>query len=68
MMRYFTKSILLLSLLMGGNVASLWATEKQFSSPDGKLSVVISDAGGKPAYWVNFGDVAFQIEDRKSVV
>ena len=59
MMRYFTKSILLLSLLMGGNVASLWATEKQFSSPDGKLSVVISDEGGKPAYWVNFGDVAF---------
>jgi hypothetical protein len=58
-MRYFTKSILLLSLLMGGNVASLWATEKQFSSPDGKLSVVISDEGGKPAYWVNFGDVAF---------
>lgn len=59
MMRYFTKSILLLSLLMGGNVASLWATEKQFSSPDGKLSVVISDEGGKPAYWVDFGDVAF---------
>ena len=35
------------------------AEEKTLQSPDGRMSVTISDAGGKPVYSVKRGDVTF---------
>ena len=35
------------------------AEEKTLTSPDGRMSVTISDAGGKPVYSVKRGDVTF---------
>ena len=39
--------------------ASLWATEKQITSPDGKMTVTVSDEGGKPVYQITRSDVLF---------
>ena len=38
---------------------SLWATEKQVASPDGKMTVTVSDEGGKPVYQITRSDVVF---------
>jgi hypothetical protein len=37
--------------------ASLSATEKEFTSPDGKVKVVVSDESGKPSYKVDYENV-----------
>ena len=35
------------------------ATEKRFDSPDGKMTVIVNDEGGKPTYQVVRGGVTF---------
>ena len=35
------------------------AEEKQLVSPDGRMTVTVSDEGGKPVYSVKRGDVTF---------
>ena len=37
--------------------ASLYAAEKDFTSPDGKVKVVVSDENGKPSYKVEYDNV-----------
>ncbi len=37
--------------------ASLYAAEKDFTSPDGKVKVVVSDENGKPSYKVEYENV-----------
>ena len=39
--------------------ATIGATEKQFTSPDGQLAVTVSDEGGKPTYQVTLGGMTF---------
>ena len=39
--------------------SSAVAEEKTLQSPDGRMSVTISDEGGKPVYQVRRGDVTF---------
>lgn len=45
--------------------AALWgclavnATDKQFTSPDGRLQVTVSDDAGKPAYQITYDGVTF---------
>ena len=39
-----------------------WATEKNLNGPDGRLSVTVTDEGGKPAYSVTYGGVPFLME------
>ena len=38
---------------------SLWAAEKQIASPDGKMTVTVSDEGGKPVYMITRSSVVF---------
>jgi hypothetical protein len=38
---------------------SLWATEKQIASPDGKMTVTVSEEGGKPMYQITRSGVVF---------
>ena len=47
-----TKKKLFAALLLSWTVMA-GATEKQFQSPDGKMTVTINDEGGQPAYTVN---------------
>ena len=39
--------------------SSAWATEKSFTSPDGKLTVVVEDQNGIATYRVNLGTTVF---------
>ena len=39
--------------------SSAWATEKSFSSPDGKITVVVEDLNGIATYRVNLGAAEF---------
>ena len=39
--------------------SSAWATEKSFTSPDGKLTVVVEDQNGIATYRVNLGATVF---------
>ncbi len=39
--------------------SSAWATEKSFTSPDGKLTVVVDDSNGAATYRVNLGATEF---------
>ncbi len=39
--------------------SSAWAAEKSFTSPDGKLTVVVDDANGAATYRVNLGTTEF---------
>ena len=39
--------------------SSAWATEKSFSSPDGKITVVVEDLNGIATYRVNLGATEF---------
>jgi hypothetical protein len=56
MKKNFSRFLLLAALTMNGS-SSLWATEKQLSSPDGNLSVLVSDKDGKPVYLVSRNNV-----------
>ena len=38
---------------------SFWAAEKQIASPDGKMTVTVSDEGGKPVYMITRSSVVF---------
>lgn len=51
------KIFLLIAICWVGNWAN--ATEKQLISPDGKLSVTVSDANGQPSYSVHYNGVSF---------
>ena len=52
------KKILMSAVLFLAATAS-FAMEKQLSSPDGRLSVVVSDDGGAPTYQVTLDGIAF---------
>ena len=56
-MKHYSKAILMALAMVVANSAT--AEEKQLQSPDGRMSVTISDAGGKPVYSVKRGDVTF---------
>lgn len=53
------KKILCAVLAVASMWSSAWATEKSFSSPDGKLTVVVNDQGGAPTYRVTLGETEF---------
>ena len=53
------KRIILCVLAMTSIWSSAWATEKSFSSPDGKLAVVVDDQNGAATYRVTLGEVEF---------
>ncbi len=42
-----------LALLLAQGLTAVEAAEQRFSSPDGKISVTVSDAGGRPTYQVS---------------
>ena len=46
-------------LLFVSGLSSAHAAEKVFNSPDGKISVVVNDEGGKPQYHVTLGNATF---------
>ncbi len=48
-----TVAVLMLTALTVG------ATEKRFDSPDGKMTVIVNDEGGKPTYQIVRGGVTF---------
>lgn len=50
---------LLLSAAMLLGTLSVQATERQFKSPDGKITVTVNDDNGKPSYSVTCGGEAF---------
>ena len=52
------KKQLFLIVALGGCL-TLYATDRKFSSPDGRLQVVVSDEGGSPSYQVNYDGVTF---------
>ena len=53
------KKIILGMLALASVWSSAWATEKSFTSPDGKLTVVVEDQNGVPTYRVNVGTTEF---------
>ena len=56
-MKHYRKAILMALAMVVAN--SAMAEEKTLQSPDGRMSVTISDAGGMPVYSVKRGDVTF---------
>ena len=56
-MKHYRKAILMALAMVVASGAM--AEEKTLTSPDGRMSVTISDAGGKPVYSVKRGDVTF---------
>ena len=56
-MKHYRKAILMALAMVVASGAM--AEEKTLQSPDGRMSVTISDAGGKPVYSVKRGDVTF---------
>ena len=53
------KKIILGVLALASVWSSAWATEKSFTSPDGKLTVVVEDLNGIATYRVNLGATEF---------
>ena len=53
------KKIILGMLALASVWSSAWATEKSFSSPDGKITVVVEDLNGIATYRVNLGATEF---------
>ena len=53
------KKIILGVLALASVWSSAWATEKSFTSPDGKLTVVVDDTDGAAAYRVTLGTTEF---------
>ena len=53
------KKIILGMLALASVWSSAWATEKSFTSPDGKLTVVVEDQNGIATYRVNLGTTEF---------
>ena len=53
------KKIILGMLALASVWSSAWATEKSFTSPDGKLTVVVEDKNGVATYRVNVGTTEF---------
>ena len=53
------KKIILGVLALASVWSSAWATEKSFSSPDGKITVVVEDQNGIATYRVNLGATEF---------
>ena len=53
------KKIILGMLALASVWSSAWATEKSFTSPDGKLTVVVEDQNGIATYRVNLGTTVF---------
>ena len=51
------KQLLLIAALLSSAMTN--AAEKTFSGPDGKLQVVVSDEGGKPAYRIVYDGTIF---------
>ena len=56
-MKHYRKAILMALAMVVASGAM--AEEKTLTSSDGRMSVTISDAGGKPVYSVKRGDVTF---------
>lgn len=53
------KKFILGALVLASVWSSAWATEKSFTSPDGKLTVVVDDSNGVATYRVNLGATEF---------
>ncbi len=53
------KKFILGALVLASVWSSAWATEKSFTSPDGKLTVVVDDSNGAATYRVNLGATEF---------
>ena len=53
------KKIILSMLALACVWSSAWATEKSFTSPDGKITVVVEDQNGIATYRVNLGATEF---------
>ena len=53
------KKIILGMLALASVWSSAWATEKSFTSPDGKLTVVVDDTDGAATYRVTLGTTEF---------
>ena len=53
------KNKLLLLACLSLCSTSFWAAEKQIASPDGKMTVTVSDEGGKPVYMITRSSVVF---------
>ena len=53
------KKMILAVLALASIWSSAWATEKSFTSPDGKLTVVVEDQNGIATYRVNWGETEF---------
>ena len=53
------KKIILSMLVLASVWSSAWATEKSFTSPDGKLTVVVEDQNGIATYRVNLDTTEF---------
>lgn len=53
------KKIFLVLLAMASMSLSAWSAEKSFSSPDGKITVVVEDQNGIATYRVNLGATEF---------
>lgn len=53
------KKFILGALALASVWSSAWATEKSFTSPDGKLTVVVDDSNGAATYRVNLGATEF---------
>ena len=51
------KLFLAVSMLLLTAVAN--ANERQLTSPDGKLSVIVSDTNGQPSYCISYNNVSF---------
>lgn len=53
------KKFILGALALASVWSSAWATEKSFTSPDGKLTVMVDDSNGTATYRVNLGATEF---------
>ena len=53
------KKTILAVLALASVWSSAWATEKSFTSPDGKLKVVVEDQNGIATYRINLGETEF---------
>lgn len=51
------KHFLVIAMLLTGSIAS--AEDKEITSPDGKLSVTVSDQGGQPSYRIRYNGTSF---------
>ena len=56
-MKHYKSAILMAFAMVVASSAV--AEEKTLQSPDGRMSVTISDEGGKPVYQIRRGDVTF---------